>query len=440
MKIFVCDTSSLIHTDHSLQSLGEGIIVIPIAAYEELDDINHRRQDQASYNARQIIKLIDRMQEEQQNDEIILENGALVRLENDFDDCLPKSYNMSKPDNRILNTVVHLSRTEEDREVIFVSNDAALRTKARKFKVKTIPLAEDRVNLRQSEMYNGWTEYFVPGEKVDSFYRDKYLKTRKKFYPNQFCIIKSETDPKHSALARYDHKEGVLVPLRYLNARPWDISSRNAQQSFLIEALLDPNIKIVSVAGLAGSGKSLISLACGGHQVDAGLYRKMSVFKPLHVIGPDVGFLPGDLNEKLAPHMESIYDSLEFIFGNPKLTKKDGEIIKIPKWQYLVEKDLLELKAMTHLRGRSLPGLFMIIDEAQNISPAELKTILTRCGEGTKIIFAGDPEQIDNRYLDAQTNGLTYLTERFKGQDCFASVTLVKSERSALAELGSQLL
>lgn len=441
MKIYVCDTSSLVHSPTALQSLGEGHIIIPMAAYEELDALNHGRNDQASYNARQVIKLIDKLQEEQTSEVIKLESGGILYLEDDCEPCLSESYNLEKADNRILNTAVSIMyRTHDDVEVILVTNDAALRSKARKHRLQTMPLAEDRVNLRQSEMYQGWQELYVSPERIDSFYAEKFLKVEKELQPNEFVLLKDEFGSTKSALAKYNAKAGVLVPLKYTSSKPWGIQPRNVQQTFLMEALLDPEIQIVSIPAPAGTGKSLVTIACAGHQVEESKYQRLTVFKPLQVIGPDLGYLPGDIDDKLGPHMDSIRDALDFIFGPPKTMKKDGEIIAVPQWQYLIDKEMLELKSVTHLRGRSLPSLFMFVDEAQNLTPTEIRTIVTRCGEGTKIVFAGDPQQIDNKYLDSQTNGLTYLTERFKGQQCFATVKLVKTERSTLAELGAQLL
>lgn len=440
MKLYVCDTSSLVHSPTSLQSLGQAEIIIPIAAYEELDVINHGRNDQAAYNARQVINLIDKLQEQQSSSNVILESGGIVWLEDDYPTILPSRYDESKADTRILNTAFYIRRERLDKEVILVSNDAAMRTKARKYGITTMPLAEDRINVSQSQLYTGCTEYHISPDRIDKFYADKCLKTRKQFQPNEFAILIDENGSSKSALARYDARSGMLIPLVYSNTSPWGIKPRNAQQKFLIEAILNPNIKVVSCPGPAGTGKSLIAIACGGHLVENQEYSKLVIFKPLYVIGPNVGYLPGDLDDKIAPVMDSIKDSLDFIFGSPDVQVKDNKTIYIPKWQYLVERNLLEMKVLTHIRGRSLPNLLIIVEEAQNLSPAEVKTIMTRAGEGTKIIFTGDPEQIDNRYLDAQTNGLTYLTERFKGQECFATVTLTKTERSELAELGAQLL
>jgi len=438
MNIYVCDTSSLAHTATSLHNIGHGKIVIPIAAYEELDSLNHTRSNNASYNARQVIKLMDKLQEKQNSDIIKLDTGSTVQLDEDPPNKLGNSYNMNKVDNRILNTALHYSM-QGNNKVYLVSNDAALRVKARKKKINTIPLSEDIVDMVQEKEYSGWSHYDASQTRINKFYNDKQLTTRKKMMANEFLVMKSKDGLSSSALGRYDKSSELILPLHHLEERPWGISPKNVQQKFAMEAILNPDIQVIALPAPAGTGKSLISIACGGHLVEKEGYSRMCIFKPLHVIGPDIGYLPGNIEEKLDPHMESVYDSLDYIF-NTKSYSKDGKKVSQRPWQYLIDKDMLELKAITHLRGRSLPNIFILVDEAQNLAPSEVRTIITRCGEGTKIIFAGDPQQIDNRYLDAQTNGLTYLINKFKDQECFATVRLEKSERSMLAELGAQLL
>ncbi len=439
MKLYVCDTSSLAHSPISLQSFTDGEVILPIATYEELDDLAHGK-DQKAYNARQILIKIEELQEQQDSSEVILESGVKVSIVDDFEYTLSRSYNPNKPDNHILNTALYYRNTYTDDEVILVSNDRTLRSKARKFKIKTTPLLEDRVNIKESDMYYGWQEYLVSSDRINSFYSNGYLNTRKKFFPNEFVILKDEAGSNQSALAKFDAKRNTLVPLRYANYKPCDISARNVQQKFLIEALMDPSIQIVAVSASAGTGKSLLAIASGLDLVTEDKYNRLSIFKSLTVVGDEMGFMPGDYQEKLGPYMESVRDSFDFIFSSNKKETKDGKSMNNSQLDYLIESGQVELNSITFLRGRSLPNLFMIIEEAQNISPAEIKTIISRCGENTKIVLLGDPAQIDNRYLDAQTNGLTYLIEKFKGQECFASIKLIKTERSELAELAAKLL
>lgn len=784
-EVFVCDTSSLVHSPNSLHSFGDSLIVIPMAAFEEIDSIKHHRNDAASANARHIIRTIDKLQEEQGSSAIELDNGAKVILDDVDEYVLSSSYDSSKADNQILNVAACYSRNKEF-NVTVVSNDASMRAKARKLGLRAITLEEDRINIRVDDIYPGWSEYQVAPERVDKLYKEGVLKTRKEFLPNEFVLVQDQVNPKHGGLGKYNKNSKEIEKLKFYGAAPWDISGRNLQQHFALELLMDPTIQIVSIIGKAGTGKAqplysniltptgwvkmgeiktgdkvvtpsgeestvigifpqgvkdifrvhftdgsytdccddhlwnvrtsvdrnnnkteyrtmtlsdirtslrygrdnkrnysipmvneinfsscelpinpyllgcligdgglststphltttddeiidsishmlpegveiyqkpndpityslrtdrgqsnplgealrdlglmpsrsedkfipseyiygssfadrvallqglmdtdgtvdnggkhtsfatsskrlandmvtlvqslggvatvtiknprythkgetknglesyvvtvsvsshiapfrlsrkiekyipktkykptryidrveyigkeeaqcilidhsdhlyvtdnfivthntLLALAAGGEQVDKGTYDKMVVYKPLIPVGRDVGFLPGELEDKIGPYMGSIYDNLEFMLGKPTDPKDDSN----DKIDYYIRSGKLELAALTFIRGRSLPKLYILVDEAQNLTPHEVKTIATRLGEGAKVVFVGDPYQIDHPFLDYQSNGLTYLTERLKGQSQFGTVTLKKPERSTIAEMCAELL
>ena len=431
MRVKVLDTNVLLHSPTALYSFKGFKVAIPMLVIEEMD-AQKRRQDEAGRNARQTIKLLDSLQESS-NETMTLDNGTEIeiissQLENNLFDGLDQG----NPDNIIIATALKLKK--EGKDVVFVSNDGAARVKARKLGLSVESLEEDRVNIKLDDVYKGWSELLVSPDRIEEFYRNNSLKTRKKLLVNEFVLLKNEMNPKQTALAKYDGER--LVPLFNCKARPWDISAKNMEQKFLMDALMDPKIQLVTAMGTAGTGKSLLSIAAGGEQViEKNMYKKMIIYKPVIPMGRDIGFLPGTEEEKLRPWMASVYDSLEFIFGVSNDKNDDEE-----KVRYLIDRGHIELCALTYIRGRSLPNLFIVLDEAQNISPHELKTLISRAGEGTKIVIIGDSTQIDNPYLDSQNNGLVYLIEKFKGQEIFAHVTLEKPERSTLSALAAELL
>jgi len=265
--------------------------------------------------------------------------------------------------------------------------------------------------------------------------------------PQQFVILQAAENPGQTAMARADARKGRLKLVGRHKEGVWGIFARNKEQLFAMELLLDESISLVTLNGVAGTGKTLVALACGLKQTaDEQLYRKLLVSRPIFPLGRDIGFLPGDLEQKLNPWMKPIFDNLEFITsthqdggsssGNSRRRHPDAE----PEYQHLLAQKIIEVEPLTYIRGRSIPQQFLIVDEAQNLTPHEVKTVLTRAGEGTKVVMTGDPNQIDNPYVDALSNGLTYVVERFKESPIAGHVTLKKGERSALAELAAQLL
>jgi PhoH-like ATPase len=420
----ILDTNVFLHSPNALNAFKKCDIVIPLCVIEELDN-QKKRQDDAGRNARKTIKAIDKLQE---NGEMKLKGGVHVRIESRTTDSAHIiDLEGDKVDNKIIALALQLKYEGED--VRLVSNDGACRVKARHFGIPASSFEQDRIDVEVDDIYSGVCELLVPGEAVDKFYQDKklvYLDDTDLF-ENQFVVIKDECNKKHTALAKY--VGGYLVPLQYADSKPWDITAKNLEQTFLLEALLDPKIQLVTGIGSAGTGKTLLSLATAGCQaVDQNLYKRVIYYKSIVPIGRDMGALPGDIDEKLAPWMGSAYDAFEYLLGSEEALED------------LIEKKQIELSSLTYIRGRSLPNLFIIVDECSNLTPNEVKTLISRAGEGTKVVLIGDPHQIDHPFLDSQNNGLVYTVERFKGQKEFAHITLKKAERSRLSGLAAQLL
>jgi len=259
-------------------------------------------------------------------------------------------------------------------------------------------------------------------------------------YPHLFLVLEAEDKLGKTAMVRVDARRARLKLVGRHKDGIWGVFARNKEQLFAMELLLDPDVKMVTIHGQAGTGKTLLAIACGLRMTaDENKYRKVLVSRPIFPLGRDIGFLPGDVNEKLNPWMKPIFDNLEYLLATRSDARKDGRAVQ-PEYQYLIDRRIVEVEALTYIRGRSIPQQYLIIDEAQNLTPHEVKTVLTRAGEGTKVVMTGDPNQIDNPYVDAMSNGLTYAVERFKDASIAGHITLRKGERSELAELAASLL
>jgi PhoH-like ATPase len=288
------------------------------------------------------------------------------------------------------------------------------------------------------ELYTGTAAWTVDPETLDLLYDGGVVPGEgQKLYPNQFVTLVDRTNDSHTALGRYHAQEGRVLPLRRMEAPPWGVKPRNREQQFALELLLDDSVQVVTLLGKAGTGKTLLAIAAGLQQVvDDERYNKLLVSRPVMPMGRDLGFLPGDVGEKLRPYMQPIYDNLDFIVAANLEQRRRSTMTPAQ----LEEGGYLSVEPLTYIRGRSIPNQYIIVDEAQNLTPHEVKTILTRAGEGTKIVLTGDAFQIDNPYVDASTNGLSYLAEHFKHLEIAGHVTLVKGERSKMAELAGNLL
>ncbi|EKD28931.1 MAG: hypothetical protein ACD_79C00149G0001, partial [uncultured bacterium] len=339
-------------------------------------------------------------------------------------------------DNRILQAAYFLSKQSKTK-VIFVSKDINARIKGDAIGLPVMDFENQKVNF--DDLYSGWTTLKVSEQVLNTFLKNKAIDkpANVNLYPNEFVLFENEANPKQTALGKYLGVSQQIVSLFHLNMKPWGISARNLQQDFCIELLLCDDIKLVTLVGQAGTGKTLLALATGIQKVvGEKLYSKLLVSRPVIPFGKDIGFLPGDKEEKMRNWMQPIFDNLRYLVGadSGDVENKVDNLLKSRGGK------TIEIEALTYIRGRSLPKQYIIIDEAQNLTPHEVKTIISRVGEGTKIILTGDPYQIDSPYLDASSNGLSYAVERMKGQEIFGHITLLKSERSSLASIAANIL
>ncbi|MBI4370820.1 MAG: PhoH family protein [Elusimicrobia bacterium] len=434
MKTFVLDTNVILHDPYAMFAFEGSRVVIPLTVIEELDTFK-RSNDERGRSARLIARQLDELRRHGKLSEWVpLEHGGKLKVEIMVSDGLPKAFSAQSKDNEILSCAQYLRKKGEN--VVFISKDINLRIKAEALGLEAEDYEKEKVDV--DELYRGWREAAVAPEEIDRFYKDRRLDPPLAgLSPNEFVVLKAADGSSKSALARHDPKAQALVPLARADSAPWGIKPLNMEQRFGLELLLNPDIQLVTLVGLAGSGKTMLALAAGLQQtLEQKLYRRILVGRPVIAVGHDIGYLPGTKEEKLTNWMGAIYDNLSYLLEKPKgsLETADMDI------QMLMEEGALEIEAVTYLRGRSLPGLLIIIDDAQNLTPHEIKTIISRAGQGAKIVLTGDPHQVDNYYLDAASNGLTNLVERFKGQPLFGHVTFTKSERSALAALASDLL
>jgi PhoH-like ATPase len=440
-KIYVLDTNVLLQDPYSIFSFEDNEVVIPAVVLEEVDS-KKRYMDEIGRNARHVSRLIDGLRASGKlHEKIPLENGGTIRIElnhrafHELQDIFVEKTN----DNRILAVAKNLFLEEQTKKVgkpvILVSKDALVRVKADALGLDAEDFLNDRV-VEIDHIYTGFLEVYVPLELLSRFYEKGELPLTEigqyHFYPNQYLILKDSFGSTTSAIGMIDKTSKNVKKLVLNQEHVWGIQTRNVQQTMAIELLLRKDIPLVTMTGKAGTGKTLLALAAGLIQTeDFREYKKLLVARPIVPVGKDLGFLPGEKQEKLRPWMQPIYDNLEYLFN----TKKPGELDAI-----LAGMGSIEVEALTYIRGRSLPKQFIIIDEAQNLTKHEVKTILTRVGEGSKIVLMGDPEQIDHPYLDAYNNGLTYVVERFKDQTISGHVKLIKGERSRLARLAADLL
>ena len=339
--------------------------------------------------------------------------------------------NPEKADNRILALSLHLQEKYPDSDVKLISKDINLRIKADVLGVCATDFEPEGPSFE--DLYSGSLDMFISNEQFKEFNAKKSLRLEEKFFPNQYVSMQNQEDKSLSLLGRYCAKLDKVLPIREKEESIWGVHPRNIEQSFAIDALLDDSLKFVSLIGKAGTGKTLLALAVGLYKtLDESSFKRLLVSRPIFPMGKDIGYLPGDIEQKLNPWMQPIFDNVEFLLGSGK--KASGQV------QELINQGMLNIEPLTYIRGRSIPNQFLIIDEAQNLTPHEIKTIITRAGDETKVILTGDPYQIDNPYVDSANSGLTYSVERFKSYDISAHVTFRKGERSTLAELAANIL
>ncbi|HEY3346707.1 MAG TPA: PhoH family protein [Nitrospirota bacterium] len=439
-KTFVLDTNVLLHDPNSIFSFKDNDVVIPIIVIEELDKFK-KGLDEIGRNARQVSRHLDELRlKNKLSQGVNLDNGGTLRVElnHQNEPCpIPDDLAISMADNRILTVSLCLAK-EPDSIVVLVTKDTNLRIKADAVGLNTEDYETDSIDI--SELYSGEVELEVTTAEITEFFdKGGLIVPDGAYYPNQFVFIKDNINPNHTALSKYSKKKRSLVPLLSTKQGVWGLTARNKEQTYALDLLMDNDVKLVTLVGMAGTGKTLLALAAGLEKtVEEREYQRLVVSRPIFPLGRDLGFLPGEVEEKLRPWMQPIFDNLEFLMGGP--AGEGGGRGRKRDYHGLVDLGMLELEPLTYIRGRSMPNRFLIVDEAQNLTPHEIKTIITRAGDNTKIVLTGDPYQIDNPYIDSSSNGLTYVAERFKAEAISGHITLKKGERSRLAELAASLL
>lgn len=429
---------------HAIYKFENSDVVIPMVVIEEIDRFK-RDMSENGRHARMFSRLMDEIRSEGNLSKgVKLSSGGMLTVElGDNSSIIPGELQKDSADNRILGLILSLRKAQPRRPIVFVTKDVNLRIKADALGIQ----AEDYEpsHLEPEALFSGVVNLDVDSHLVDEFYSKKRLSVPKdpegneaKLKPNEYVILKDSANPAHTAMSRYSRELDALVPIFKPSEGLWGIFPKNAEQSFAVDALLNDDIKLVSLVGKAGTGKTLMAIAAGlVKTVDEGYYHRLLVSRPVFPLGKDIGFLPGDIEEKLNPWMQPIYDNIDFLFG---ATGSRGRRGAGRGGQELMNQGLLQVEPLTYIRGRSIPQQYLIVDEAQNLTPHEIKTIVTRAGDETKIILTGDCYQIDNPYVDSANNGLVYLVDRFKGEAVSAHITLTKGERSKLSELASNLL
>lgn len=460
-KNFVFDTNVLLHDPEAIHKFKDNHIIIPIYVIEEVDNFK-KDMSELGRNAREIGRILDRYRAKGNLGEgITMDNGGTLRVGFESVAFEDNAYlSPDKKDNLILGVALALQRAEPDVPCIMLSKDVNLRIRGDAMGLEASNYEERSVSL--GEVYAGSCELNVDASTIANMhnqeggarvslddhdahteiYEGGTLSRRdiEELHVNEYVLLKA-TDGPQTSFGKVTETEdrgrsAIIRPVAPHRESTWSLKPRNKEQHFALDALLDDSIHFVTLVGKAGTGKTLLATAAGLHKVtDEQKYSKMLVARPVIPMGKDIGYLPGTMEEKLGPWMQPIFDNIEYLMGLTPADKRSGRGA-----DELVHMGILEIEALTYIRGRSLPGMYIIVDEAQNLTPHEVKTILTRAGEGTKIVLTGDPYQIDNPYVDLKSNGLTYALERFKGESIAATITLTQGERSELAELAANVL
>ncbi len=437
-KIFVLDTNVILHNYKAIYTFAEHDIVLPIVVLEELDNFK-KGSNEINFHAREFTRELDKIAGEALFDKGVKLGEKLGKLfietGKPFSEVMINSFMEKTPDHKILAITEYLKNKNKSRKVILVTKDINLRMKAKSIGLLAEDYKSDQVKnisgfYKETVELTGFSKEIIDelysnyeGIEADKINFDKNLKG------HTYFVLKNGTS---SALAHYNPVTHKVH--RVEKHKTYGIEPRNAEQTFALNALTNPEINLISLTGKAGTGKTLLALASALAQQKK--YSQILLARPIVALGDkDLGFLPGDVNDKIGPYMQPLFDNLNVIKN--QLGQNSSELAKIDEF---LQKEKLVITPLAYIRGRSLSNVFFIVDEAQNLTPLEVKTIITRAGEGTKIVFTGDIQQIDSPYLDSKSNGIAYLTDRMKGQDLFAHVNMIKGERSALAELASDLL
>ncbi len=437
MKNYIIDTNVLLHDPDSLLNFEENNVLIPIEVIEEIDRFK-RESSELGQNARTVSRMLDSYRGQGSLSEgVKLPTGGKLKIA--FQKREPatnghSAFGDNTVDNRILTLAQGIQKAQPKNQTVLVTKDINLRIKADALGLDAEDYETDRVFIK--DLYTGMIELTVSPEKLAAFRANGELELNggKKYFPNEYCTLADAANPKRAALTKVDATGTKLIPIIDCREGVWGIKPRNREQHYAFDALLDDRVKLVTLMGKAGTGKTLMAMAAGlKRTVLDREFRRLVVARPTISMGKELGFLPGSLEEKLAPWMQPIHDALEMLsdlnMGHDHRRSTD-----------LMRSGSIVVEALSYIRGRSIANQFMIIDEAQNLTPLEVKTIVTRVGTGTKIIFTGDPYQIDNPYVDGSSNGFNYIVSRFRDQAVAAHIELQKGERSELAELAANIL
>ena len=441
-KNYVLDTSVYLTDAASIFKFNNNDIFVPLKVLEEVDK-HKTRQDSVGSNARHFIRTLDDLRQKGN-----LEKG--VRIDKGLgilkvvsysalnETIFPPDLDMRLPDHTIIATAKAVQTTWDKRKTILVSRDINMRVICDSIGIEAEDYTSEKAVMSSEQLYSGFTTQSVDDQLIDRYYDGEEIVMTAEdvdeiWYPNQYILMVSNSNDKKSALARFDNHHVPLRNVIHKKISDWNINSRNKEQAFAIDMLMDPAIRIVTLVGRAGSGKTLCAIAAGlqqtiGLRTENNHYSRLIVSRPVQPLGKDIGFLPGTMEEKMLPWLMPIQDNLKFLMGDRS------------NLEMYIEKGKIEVEALTYIRGRSIANAFIVIDEAQNLTRHEVKTIITRIGDGTKIILTGDIEQIDNIYVNETSNGLAHAIESFKQYPIAGHVTFRKGERSELATLASKVL
>ena len=438
-KTYVLDTNVVLHDPLAVYKFEDNAVVLPIFVIEEVDQFK-KELSELGQNARHLSRILDELRN--QNGRTLDQGVPLESTGGELRVAVPpempkRARGPGEMDRFILQMALDLRDQSPDEPLIFVTMDTNLRIRADALGLKAETYEGGRVSIDElysgvitADVGRGLVDQLAKREPVDASALDLELS------PNAGIVLREHEHPRHTALGRFDPKSEAIVPLRVGREGVWGVRPRNLEQYFALDMLLSPEIHLLTLVGKAGTGKTLLTIAAGLQSVvQEGAYSRMLVSRPIFPMGRDVGYLPGTVEEKLNPWMQPIFDNLEYIFSNGR-----GRMSEHRNYEELVASGVIQVEPLTYIRGRSLPHQFLVVDEAQNLTPHQVKTVITRCGAGTKIILTGDPYQIDNPYVDAASNGLTVVAQRFQDENIGAHVTLSKGERSELAERATQLL
>jgi len=437
MKCFVLDTNVLLHAPEAIRGFGANEVVIPIDVLEELDKFK-TQNDELGRNAREVIRILDRARASGGRlgtGVKINEKGGSLRVDLKPLVLIEAGLERDSPDNRILSIAYKLLM--EGKTVTFVSKDVNVRIKADALGIPAEDYESDKITTVE-ELYAGWREIEAGDDDLRKFFEEHRLELPSlQLNPNEGVLLRDRSRSKRTAIGRRSPTESHVVrPLLFAQEQILGIAPRNLEQRIALDLLLDPAVSLVTLVGRAGTGKTLLALVAGLHlTVKQHQFEKLLVSRPIMPLGRDIGFLPGTKEEKLEPWMKPIFDNMKFILREKR---EPGEVQK--RITDLMKSGIVEMEALTYIRGRSIHAQFMIVDECQNLTPHEVKTIISRAGHETKIVLTGDPYQIDNPYLDSSSNGLTYVAEKLKAQEMTGHITFTKSERSALASVAADML